>query len=151
MALVDKSGLAHYCGASFVPCKDEEAFEKYWRTTFHPEFGRYMAWVFLTVGAENLAKAACVCNEKVKANSKKTLDNYLKEHFKELCEKSAISETQLHSLLCKYTEIKKLRDRDAHSFRQNKRKANFPLVADTFLPAFHILTEAMKKAGHPQQ
>ena len=44
-ALVEKSGLASYCGQKFLACDDEEAFNKYWKENFHEEFGRYMAWV----------------------------------------------------------------------------------------------------------
>ena len=57
-ALVAKSGLAKYSGAYFVACDDEAGFDEYWKREFHPEFGRYMAWVLFSVGAENLAKAA---------------------------------------------------------------------------------------------
>ena len=61
-ALLEKSGLARYSGPSFVASDDKERFDEYWKAEFHPEFGRYMAWVLFSVGAENLAKAACVCN-----------------------------------------------------------------------------------------
>ena len=60
-ALVEKSGLAHYSGSAFVVCDSKARFDHYWRKTFHPELGRYMAWVLFSVGAQNLAKAACVC------------------------------------------------------------------------------------------
>ena len=67
-ALVEKSGLARYSGPYFVACEDREGFNEYWKEGFHPTFGRYMAWVLFVVGAENLAKAACVCNKVVKVD-----------------------------------------------------------------------------------
>ena len=50
--LMGKSGLARYCGDSSVCNNDEAEFEKYWRTNFDPDFGRCMAWVWFSVGAE---------------------------------------------------------------------------------------------------
>ena len=64
-SLLTKSGLVRYYGDSFVSNNNEDDVEKYWRETFAPEFGRYMAWVWFSVGAENLVKAALVCNELV--------------------------------------------------------------------------------------
>ena len=66
-ALLNKSGLARWDGQTlhFVPLyagDDDSEFEKHWKKQLHSEFGRYMAWVLFSVGAENLAKAACVCN-----------------------------------------------------------------------------------------
>ena len=73
-ALLIKSGLARWNGQtlSFVPMypgDDDSEFEEYWREEFHSEFGRYIAWVLFSVGAENLAKAACVCNGTVKGSN----------------------------------------------------------------------------------
>jgi len=42
---------------------DDREFEKYAIEKFGQGFGRYNCWVMFSVGAENLAKAACVCNE----------------------------------------------------------------------------------------
>ena len=47
---------------AYVPGQRRFRFEKYWKEEFHSIFGRYMVWVLFSVGAENLAKAACVCN-----------------------------------------------------------------------------------------
>ena len=61
-SLLEGSGLVRYCGDSFVFNGDEAALESWWEEKFDPKFGRYMAWVWFSVGAENLAKAALVCN-----------------------------------------------------------------------------------------
>ena len=66
-ALLTKSGLCHWSGqtGTFAPTyqgDDDSKFEKSCKAKFHPKFGRYIAWVLFSVGAENLAKAACVCN-----------------------------------------------------------------------------------------
>ena len=49
----------------------EDDFEEYWKENFDPEFGRYMAWVWFSVGAENLVKASLVCNGLVKGKPQK--------------------------------------------------------------------------------
>ena len=59
---VGKSGIILYCGHSFVCNNHEDKLEEYWGENFDRDFGRYMAWVWFSVGAENLAKAALVCN-----------------------------------------------------------------------------------------
>ena len=60
--LLEKSGLVRCSGDSFVCAGDEDRFEQYWKDNFDLTFGRYMAWVCFSVGAENLVKAALVCN-----------------------------------------------------------------------------------------
>ena len=65
-SLLIKSGLVRYCGESFCCIESEDKFEQYWKEKFHPEFGRYMAWVWFSIGAENLAKASLVCSGLVK-------------------------------------------------------------------------------------
>ena len=59
---MEKSRLVLYQDGSFHACTDESAFEKYVGDQLDPQYGRYMAWVLLSVGAENLPKAACVCS-----------------------------------------------------------------------------------------
>ena len=66
-ALLGKCGLVRWNGETGVfearyPGNNDCNFEKFWKVKFHQEFGRYIAWVLFSVGAENLAKAACVCN-----------------------------------------------------------------------------------------
>ena len=72
-ALVEKSGLVRYHAQHFVASDDKARFDRYWKEQFHSEFGRYMAWVLFSVGAENLAKAACLCNGVVKVDHRPTL------------------------------------------------------------------------------
>ena len=148
-ALVEKSGLAHYRGSHFVASEDKAVFDDRWKEDFHPTFGRYMAWVLFSVGAENLAKAACVCNGVVKVSSKPTLERYVNRHFRELCKKpgfyGALNE---HTLISGFQGLVKVRNRDAHSYRKNMRDADFPFVKETFVPAFNIVVEAMQHRGH---
>ena len=72
--LLKESGLARWSDQTFafVPIhlgNDDCEFEKYWKNRFHSKFGRYMAWVLFSVGAENLVKAACVCNKVVRGET----------------------------------------------------------------------------------
>ncbi len=71
--LLEASGLVRYCNDSFFCNSDEAGLEAFWGASFDQEFGRYMAWVWFSVGAENLVKAALVCNrllEQKKGNSR---------------------------------------------------------------------------------
>ena len=61
-SLLEGSGLLRYCGDSFTCNSDQEGLERWWSDRFDAEFGRYMGWVWFSVGAENLVKAALVCN-----------------------------------------------------------------------------------------
>ena len=148
--LVEKSGLAHYWGPLFVACDNQVTFDEYWEEEFHPTFGRYMAWVLFSVGAENLAKAACVCNGVVKASSKPALEDYTKSkgHFQELCKKTGICGDVKYTLQEGYKRLKNIRNRDAHTYRKNVRSRDFPLVKQTFVPAFNVVVEAMRLGGH---
>ena len=69
-SLLEKSGLVSYCEPAFLGNNNEDGFEEYWEENFDPEFGRYMAWVWFSVGAENLVKAALVCNGLVEREPK---------------------------------------------------------------------------------
>ena len=67
-SLLKHSGLVDWTGEAFVAThqgNDDSCFEKYARCTFDPDYGRYICWVLFSVGAENLAKAARVCNHVV--------------------------------------------------------------------------------------
>ena len=61
-ALLEGSGLVRDRNDTFVCNSDEEDLERRWREDFDQDFGRYMAWVWFSVGAENPVKAALVCN-----------------------------------------------------------------------------------------
>ena len=63
---MEGSGLVWYSNDTFECNSDEEGLEECWRENFDQDFGRYMAWVWFSVGAENLVKAALVCNELLK-------------------------------------------------------------------------------------
>ena len=73
-ALLRKSGLARWDDQTFAfvpmyPGNEDYEFEEHWKEEFRSRFGRYMAWVLFSVGAENLAKAACVCNKVVRGKT----------------------------------------------------------------------------------
>ena len=105
--------------------------------------------MLFSVGAENLAKAACVCNVVVKVSSKPTLERYVNKHFGELCKKPGLcGALNEHELITGYQGLVKVRNRDAHSYRKNMRDADFPSVRESFVPAFNILLEAMGHRGH---
>ena len=148
-ALVEESGLAHYCDPHFVASEDKAVFDNRWKEHFHPTFGRYMAWVLFSVGAENLAKAVCVCNGVVKVSSKPTLERYAQKHFRELCKKPGLcGALNEHELITGYQGLVKVRNRDAHSYRKDVRDADFPLVKEAFVPAFNIVVQSMQHRGH---
>ena len=74
LSLLEGSGLVRYSDGSFVGNVDEESVEASWKENFNQGYGRYMAWVWFSVGAENLVKAALICNCLLKA--KKRNDRY---------------------------------------------------------------------------
>ena len=148
-ALVEKSGLARFGGSYFLAASDKPAFDDYWKAEFDSSFGRYMAWVLFSVGAENLAKAACVCSGVVKVSSKPTLERYVSKHFKDLCKRPVLCEILNEDHLIRgYQGLVKVRNRDAHSYRRNVRNADFPSVGEIFVPAFNVLMDAMRHRGH---
>ena len=148
-ALIEKSGLANYHGAHFVACGNQAEFNEHWEKVFHPTLGRYMAWVLFSVGAENLAKAVCVCNG-VQVSSRATLGAYTKSggYFQELSRDPGLGDVDLRALQEGYKRLGQVRNRDAHSYHKDVRSANFPLVEEWFVPAFNIAVDAMKRAGH---
>ena len=147
-ALIEKSGLAKYDSTKFVACEDGQAFEDYWKSNFDSEFGRYMAWVLFVVGAENLAKATFVCNGLVKTTDNTTLNQFTnkkKRYFERLsCATGYGIDAKLG-----YKCLKQVRDRDAHSYRKDKRDADFPSAKAIFEPAFNVLLTTMELNGHP--
>ena len=149
--LLEKSSLANFSNRRFVARNDEQIIERDWAAQFDPRFGRYMAWVLFVVGAENLAKAACVCSNVINVSSKTQLEHYVgkKKYFKTLCANTELSGSDKeHTLITGYTALKEIRNRDAHSYRRNKRRANFSSVNDELVPAFNTLLEAMEHGGH---
>ena len=147
-AVFYRSGLIHYCGQYFVPSYDEAGFDAYWKRTFDPKFGRYMAWVLFSVGAENLAKAACVCNGLTEESDNTTLDRFLKPKDKVYLGKLNVCGDDQKLLISGYKSLKKVRDRELHSYRENKRSEKYPSIKEHYLPAFNILLGAMERTGH---
>ncbi len=178
--LLEGSGLVRYSNDTFVCNSNEEGLEKWWRENFDQEFGRYKAWVWFSVGAENLVKAALVCNgllEQKQENSRypfywrdtdkgEWVDKVLRSRrgpgggyptlgpiwevkLDELCQELGIAEAECKELkaACKYL-TQAIRNRDAHSYRENERRKDFPAVEDIFVPAFNKLVQAMKDKGH---
>lgn len=149
-ALIQKSRLAGFDGEYFVAATDIEEFKRYWKREFHPDFGRYMAWVLFSVGAENLAKAACVCNGTMKVESKATLGTYTRSngHFKKLLVDSQYNQDK-DTLLEGYKRLTTVRNRDAHSYQKNKRDADFHLIKEEFVPALNVLVNVVRHNYHP--
>ena len=148
-ALIEESGLAQYYDSHFVACQSKEGFDEYWKEELHPKFGRYIAWILFSVGAENLAKAACVCNGVVKISSKPSLEHYVKKHFRKLCRKTRLCDGDSEDILIEgYKYLIKVRNRDAHSYRENVRDGNYSLMEGTFVPALNVVAVAMRRGGH---
>ena len=86
---------------------------------FHPEFGRYIAWVLFSVGAENLVKAACLCNGVGPKPPKKlhAIEKYVSKHLPELCMCRNIRGERKSNLIDGYKLLKDIRNRDVHNYR----------------------------------
>ena len=86
----------------------------------------------------------------MKAGRKPTLEQYVKKHFRELWIESVLCGSDDESRLVEgYKRLTNIRNRDAHSYRMNVRDADFPMVAQTFVPAFNIVVKAMGHGDHP--
>ena len=154
-ALLVKSGLVCWDDQNFAFAPkyqgdNDSDFEKCWKKTFHPKFGRYIAWVLFSVGSENLVKAACLCNGVGPKPPQKLheLGRYVDKHLPKLCECRNIDGERTTALIDGYKRLTKIRNRDAHNYKANKRRLNFPSVEDLFVPAFNILVETMKAEHH---
>lgn len=159
-ALLVKSGLVCWDDPTFAFAPryqgdNDSEFEKWWKQTFHPKFGRYMAWVLFAVGSENLVKAACVCNgvgpkpsDLTEYQPLGTLGQYVKTHLPTLCKCRTICGERETALTDGYKLLTKIRNRDAHNYKVNKRRLNFQSVEKVFVPAFNILVETMKPEPH---
>lgn len=154
-ALLVKSGLVCWDDKAFTfapkyQSNDETAFEDWWKKMFHPEFGRYIAWVLFSVGAENLVKAACLCNGVGPKPPKKlhAIEKYVSKHLPELCMCRNIRGERKSNLIDGYKLLKDIRNRDVHNYRANKRGLNFPSVESQFVPAFNILAKTMNTKHH---
>ena len=150
-ALLCKSGLIRWDGETFVPVytdNDDSKFKKYCKEQFHPRFGRYMAWVLFSIGAENLVKAAYVCSKDDSAPLKWNLGRFTPAKLVELCKGVDISDCGKDRLTDGYKLLKRVRNRDLHIYVRDVRGGNFSDVKATFVPAFKILVEVMKRKHH---
>ena len=178
--LLEGSGLVRISNDTLVCNSDEEGLEKFWRENFDQDFGRYMAWVWFSVGAENLVKAALVCNGLLEQNQENsrypfywrdtdkgewvykvlqsrrgpgggypTLGLIWQEKLDKLCQERGIAEAEGKGLKAAYKYLTQaIRNRDAHSYKENERRKDFPAVEEIFVPAFDKLVQAMKDKGH---
>ena len=184
--LLEKSELVLYDGQSFESRDDYDDLEKRWNN-LDPEFGRYMAWIWFSVGAENLVKAACVCNGIIKRKTTKlgyplfdfkndrshwitnvlnpqkgehgseeaqkydfgTLGDIWNRKLDKLSEKCGIPPDQREELKVAYKYLTEaIRNRDGHSYIENRRKKDFPAVKGVFVLAFNTLVGTMRDNGH---
>ena len=65
-----------------------------------------------------------------------------------LCEKVDIGDFDRTRLTEGYKSLKRARNRDVHGYVADKRREDFPAVEPTFVPAFNILVEAMRRNHH---
>ena len=187
-ALLEKSRLVVYNGQCFECSGDYDELEEWWKQNLDPRFGRYMAWVWFSVGAENLMKAALSCNELIggipqhlgypiygktlsrsdwidkvlnpepeaygSSEAQKydfgTLGQLCRSKLPELCEKHGIPTGQSKELKAAYSYLTAaIRNRDGHTYIENRRKQDFPAVGGIFVPAFNTLVKTMTTNKHP--
>ena len=157
--LIEKSHLASYQNGAFVACTNCQVFECRVKADFHQRFGRYMAWVWFAVGAENLAKAACLCNgcpEYSPEGHYGALEKFIrwdkqaKKYVGHLVKLAThLPKEDRPALLNGYLKLRDIRNRDLHTFKEDVRKGNFPLVESHFVPAFNVLLGTMQ-VHHPE-
>ena len=156
--LMEKSCLVLYQGSSFHACTDESAFEEYVSEKLDPQFGRYMAWLLFSVGAENLAKAACVCTGIVRESPTghygtmgiylRRLKGRLEGRLIRLSRETGLTGDDKQKLTDGYLELIKIRNRDVHSYVYGVRRLHFAFAEAHFVPAFNVLLGTMQRNGH---
>ena len=132
-ALLVKSGLVCWDDPTFTFAPryqgdNDSEFEKWWKQTFHPKFGRYMAWAKAGQPPGTLGK--CV------------------NTLPALCKCRTICGERETILTAGYKLLLKIRNRDTHNYKANERMLNFQSVEKVFVPAFNILVETMKPEPH---
>ena len=157
-ALIEKSHLVLFQDASFHACTDECAFEEYVGEQLDPQYGRYMAWVLFSVGAENLVKGACVCSGRVPESPTGdygTLGAYLRKvkgrlegHLVRFAQETHLTDGDSRKLTDGYLELIKIRNRDVHSYVYGVRQLHFAFAEAHFVPAFNVLVGTMQRNGH---
>ena len=66
-----------------------------------------------------------------------------------LSQKRGVLETEASELKAAYKYLTQaIRNRDAHSYIQNKRRRDFPAVEGVFVSAFNTLVRTMEDKGH---
>ncbi len=178
--LLERSRLVRYGEHAFVGETDEDWVEAYWKNNFDSDFGRYMAWVWFSVGAENLAKAALVCNGLLQGKPQNldypmylwntdnatwvdevlkpqqgpgggygTLGDIWRCEVDKLARHRGIPDAESKKLKAAYKYFTQaIRNRDAHSYIENRRRRDFPAVDRVFVPAFNTLVRTMENMGH---
>jgi hypothetical protein len=76
------------------------------------------------------------------------MDRFLKPNDKVYLGKLNVCDDERKLLISGYKSLKKVRDRELHSYRENKRSQKFPSIEGDYLPAFNILLKAMAEKGH---
>ena len=156
--LMEKSCLVLYQENGFHACSDQSAFEQYVNEELDPQFGRYIAWLLFSVGAENLAKAACLCTGTVAVSPTGhygTMGSYLRRekgrlegHLIRLTRKTNLTNEDKQKLTNGYLELIKIRNRDVHSYVYGVRRLHFGFAEAHFAPAFNVLLGTMQRNGH---
>ena len=157
-ALMEKSCLVLYQADSFHACTDESAFEQYVSEEIDPQFGRYIAWLLFSVGAENLVKAACLCTGTIPVSPTGhygTMGSYLRRwkgrlegHLIRLCREMNLPSDDKQKLTNGYLELIKIRNRDVHSYVYGVRQLHFAFAEAHFVPAFNVLLGTMQRSDH---
>ena len=66
-----------------------------------------------------------------------------------LSRRRGIPETEGRELKAAYKYLAQaIRNRDAHSYKRNRRRRDFPAVEGVFVPAFNMLIRTMRDRGH---
>lgn len=157
-ALFEKSHLVLLREGSFHAFTPESEFEKEVSEKLDPQYGRYIAWLLFSVGAENLAKASCVCAGIVRESPTGhygTMGSYLRRvkgrlegHLIRLSREANLGCDDKQKMTDGYLELIKIRNRDVHSYVFQVRQSHFGLAETHFVPAFNVLLETMQRNGH---
>ena len=157
-ALMEKSRLVLFRDGNFHARTDECEFEKNVAEQLDPQYGRYMAWVLFSVGAENLAKAACLCTGVVPVSPTGhygAMEMYLRRKNGRLegrlirfGRETGLTSEEQQTLTDGYLELIKIRNRDVHSYVYGVRQLHFRFAEAHFVPAFNVLVDIMQCNGH---
>lgn len=126
-----------------------DSFEFLWQKEVDRVFGRLICWINFSAGAEFLAKGVCLLRDVEIRELQKgatyfgTLGNLNKSPngaLRQLCAKVNASDDQRKLLLGTYEYLaREIRNRDAHAYVPNVRRAHVDDVRDRFVPCFNLL------------